>query len=140
LRDSEKRQNPWPSRFFFAAVALFMSGAVLYFIFGIHDPAYDRRLPPIPPPKALEKKSLSPGDHLLLPLDQEYLLPKLKLVYRGMKDENLRIDCYLLELDPHTPYIHRLFPEQARMEFRMAGHAFRLVSMKESQIKIEVIW
>ena len=70
-------------------------------------------------------------------MDQEKVLGKSKIIYRGLHDNSsLLIDVVILELDPHAYYRYRIPVGEARKGFRLAGHTFRLISARNSAIQI----
>jgi hypothetical protein len=130
---TEERKHRWASIVFFAGIGLFFLGATLFMAFGPRDPAFNwASSPAIPNPRG--NAGIDPDGRLLLRRDQPVDLKKLKLVYRGLQDGKIRIDVYILELDPTVPYAHLLREDEGRKGVRLGGRSFRLDSFSRKAV------
>jgi hypothetical protein len=133
---------------------VFISLGVLYFIAEWFFPATSSELIPnrdvlsarfisgersgTPLPNTWKKAAPHPPkEKLEIHIDNEQLLGKSKIIYRGLEDNSLiTMDVVILELDPHAYYRYRIPIDDARKGFRLAGHKFRLISARSSVIQI----
>ena len=63
---------------------------------------------------------------------------KVDVVYRGTEKDNLKLDVYILELDPDYPYRREIDHRTAREGFRLGGVRFELISAGRSKAKL--VW
>lgn len=82
----------------------------------------------------LSIRSRVQGDQVLLVRDSSLVLDDCRLEYKGIRDEMVCIDLYLLELDPETPYHHFISESYAGQGFRMGNTRFTLVSSGQDQV------
>jgi len=114
---------------------LLIATGLFYFILGPKDPAYDwRRTDTMRHP---DGDGAVIGHRVVLIRDRQVVLPKLKLVYRGVENGRLFIEATLLELDPDVTYPHRIDPNRTTREFRMGESWFRLDSWNRSRVRLE---
>jgi hypothetical protein len=130
---TEERKHRWASIVFFAGIGLFFLGATLFIAFGPRDPAFNRMLSstiPSPPGNA----GIDPDGRILLKQGQPVDFQRLKLVYRGVQDGKIRIDVYILELDPTVPYVHLISKDEGRRGVRLGGRSFKLDSFSRGTV------
>ena len=60
-----------------------------------------------------------------------------RIVYRGSYDGALYMDLYVLQLDPHYGYPHRIDEHQARKGFRLGDHAFQVLAASDGKISLK---
>jgi len=86
------------------------------------------------------RKKASPDineEKIMLVLDQEKIIGKSKIIYRGLDgNSKLKIDVVILELDPNAYYPYRIYTDEAKKGFRLAGQNFKLISARKSAIQI----
>jgi hypothetical protein len=75
---------------------------------------------------------------MTLERDIRQRLGKLDIIYRGVKNRNLRLDVYILDLDPQYAYRRTIALSQASEGFRVGGVRLELLSARDSRAKI--IW
>jgi hypothetical protein len=74
---------------------------------------------------------------IVLALNHEKAIGKSKIIYRGLDgDSKFKIDVVIPELDPNAFYGYRLSIDTARQGFRLAGQNFKLISARQSAIRI----
>jgi len=72
-----------------------------------------------------------------LALNHEKAFGKSKIIYRGLDgDSKFQIDVVIPELDPKAFYGYRLSIDKARQGFRLGGQNFKLISARNSAIRI----
>ena len=75
---------------------------------------------------------------MTLKRDTRQRLGKLDIIYRGVKNRKLRLDVFILDLDPQYAYRHAIALSQASEGFRVGGVQLELLSARDSRAKI--IW
>jgi hypothetical protein len=65
-------------------------------------------------------------------------LGKLDIIYRGVKNRELRLDVFILDLDTQYAYRHAIALSRASEGFRVGGVQLELLSARDSRAKI--IW
>jgi hypothetical protein len=65
-------------------------------------------------------------------------LGKVDIVYQGVKNKKLRLDVFILDLDPQYAYRHAITLDQAEDGFRVGGVDLELLSAWDSRAKI--VW
>lgn len=79
-------------------------------------------------------------EKIILPLNQEKIIGRAKIVYRGLAaNSKFKIDVVILDLDPYAYYGYRLSINDARKGFRLAGNDFKLISARKNAIKIRIL-
>lgn len=77
------------------------------------------------------------GDRVTLMRGEAVVINRHRLVYRGITDQGIRIDLFLLELDPDYAYPQVLTKKQAKAGFRMADTRFTLQSVNRNRLKLK---
>jgi len=126
----------WPARIFLMAGLLISITGLFYFMLGPKDPAYDWRRTRVGEPA---DAAVGIGDRIVLHKDQDIMLPKLKLVYRGLQNDRLLVEVTLLEMDPDVAYRHRIDPSRSKSEIKLGGRGFRLNSWSRSRVHLELV-
>lgn len=75
---------------------------------------------------------------ITLKRDIRQRLGKLDIIYRGVKNRKIRLDVFVLDLDPQYAYRHAIALKQASDGFRVGGVKLELLSAWDSRAKI--IW
>jgi hypothetical protein len=75
---------------------------------------------------------------ITLKRDTRQRLGKLDIIYRGVENRKLRLDVFVLDLDPQYAYQHAIALRQANDGFRVGGHNLELLSARGSRAKI--VW
>lgn len=70
--------------------------------------------------------------------DTRQRLGKVDIIYRGVKNRKLRLDVFILDLDPQYAYRHAIALDQAGEGFRVGGIDLELLSTWGSRAKI--VW
>ena len=126
------RLHNWMTIIFFGACGLFMTYCVFYLT----------NLSPAPQSaaaataSALPQQTDSPARYVLVK-GQASTLGNLQLRYMGMDDDIILIDVTIVDLDPEYVYRHRIPRQRATDGFRVAGKAFRLLSINSSVLRLK---
>lgn len=78
------------------------------------------------------------GNRLTLMREQGVTINKHRLVFRGIHGRGIRIDLFLLELDPESAYPQYLTPEKARQGFTMAEVRLFLLWVSQRRLKLRI--
>jgi len=79
------------------------------------------------------------GGRIMLRSGKEALFGNAMIVYRGRSDDHLTFDLFILELDPHYAYERQIAIRKAKKGFRLGDQDFRLLTARESSVKLELI-
>ncbi|WDP90344.1 MAG: hypothetical protein HUN04_11810 [Desulfobacter sp.] len=77
-------------------------------------------------------------DTVFLARDQALVMNGCKLIFRGIRDGEIRIDLIQLELDPESVYPQYLSIKKAESGFRLADSRFSLLSGNKSRLKLKI--
>ncbi len=144
----ETHSHNWIITFLVYAVVCIISLIILYWVIHTFFPETSSEL--IPLKDSLSSRFIgiphqTPSLHIedkkiTLPRDQELLLERAKLIYRGIEDDSfLRIDVALLDLDPDYYYKHRISIDEAKRGITLGGKRFRVLSAKKSALHLKII-
>jgi len=75
---------------------------------------------------------------ITLKRDTRQRLGKLDIIYRGIENRKLRLDVFILDLDPQYAYRHAIALKQAGEGFSVGGVKFELLSARTSRAKL--VW
>lgn len=88
----------------------------------------------------LKTRSKMSGDRVMLVKDNKLVIDKICLDYKGIDEEMVLIDLYLLELDDEQPYLKKIRRQDIdEKDIRFGDHTYRLVSANDSIVKMELI-
>ena len=73
-------------------------------------------------------------DRIILGLDQPVRFGKNRYVFNGLKDDQILIAVYILDLDPEVAYHHAIPVKEARKGLRLAGQNFRLITYRPKML------
>ncbi|HSO20123.1 MAG TPA: hypothetical protein VLT88_11720, partial [Desulfosarcina sp.] len=133
---NESNNRKWPAAAFFLASGLFFAGCVWYLAAGAMNPQYYWQ-----PAAALAGESAEPqlARHasVLLAKDRGVQVDGARIVYRGSRGGVLHMELYILELDPHYGYPHRIDEGDARSGFRMGEHRFQVLAASDGKVSLK---
>jgi hypothetical protein len=136
-----------PKRRLKGALLFSILGLLLFGIFyGAYHGPWDPRLrnyvrqgptvtvtKPLPPPPAPFQDGT-----ITLRRGRRATVGKRALIYYGVKDNQIHLAVYVLDLDPQVAYHHRIPLQEAEKGFRAAGHVYHLISQSRSSIRLTV--
>ncbi|MDJ0883678.1 MAG: hypothetical protein QNJ48_05930 [Desulfobacterales bacterium] len=61
---------------------------------------------------------------------------KVDVVYRGIKDDQIKLDVFIRDLDPDYPYRREIDQREAKDGFRLGGVRFDLISAGRTKAKM----
>jgi hypothetical protein len=128
-------ENRWPTIAFFLSCGCFFFGCVWYLWIGHFQPdrvhaSHSMKATAMPLSEA------DPNTPILLIKDRETVVGDTRVIYRGRYDGTLRVDLYILSLDPHFAYAHHIDETSARCGFQMGEHRFRLLAAGWGSIRL----
>lgn len=125
----------WPAVIFFVTCGLFFFGCVWYLWAGTVNPEYywqsSDDLALESPEPFLEK-----NECVLLARNRGGRVNGARVVYRGSRNGALLLDLYVLQLDPHYGYSHKIEEEQARKGFRMGEEHYKVLAASDAKISL----
>lgn len=79
-----------------------------------------------------------PDGTITLRRGQRVTVGKRTLIYQGVKDKQIRLAVYVLDLDPQVAYHHKIPIQEAKKGFRLAGQSYDLISQSRSSIRLAI--
>lgn len=76
---------------------------------------------------------------ILLRKDKSITVDKNRLVFKGFKDEMVRLDVYFLELDPDYAYPHYLSKSDTQSAIRVGDSTFQLLSVTKGSLQLKIV-
>ncbi|WP_300458683.1 hypothetical protein [Desulfobacula sp.] len=78
------------------------------------------------------------ADQVLLVKNEKIIIHRTGLVFKGLTNQQIQIDLYLLDLDPEVPYSLN-FSRKSLVEGIRLGHGmYRLLSVKDTLLKLKI--
>jgi hypothetical protein len=121
---------------FFVTCGLFFFGCVWYLWAGALNPEYYWNSSGVLAAGSPEPL-LTKNEPVVLVKNQGAQVDGARIVYRGSQRGTLQMDLYILELDPHFGYPHRIEKKQARKGFRMGDHHFQVLAASDDKISFK---
>lgn len=134
--ENEKKRK-WLTILFFSLSGI-VFGSSLYLITVDSAPAHENTTATVASAIGALPYPDEPRVTITLKRDTRQRLGKLDIIYRGVKNRKLRLDVFVLDLDPQYAYRHAIALNQAIEGFRVGGVNFELLSARESRAKI--VW
>jgi hypothetical protein len=131
-------EHKWPAVVFFVTCGLFFFGCVWYLWAGALNPDYYWTSSTVLATDSPEPL-LTKNERVVLVKNQGAQVGGARIVYRGSQRGALHMDLYILQLDPHYGYPHRIDESQARKGFRMGDHHFQVLAASEGKISLKRI-
>lgn len=86
----------------------------------------------------LAPRSKVARDRVVLVKNDSVTVNDCRLVYRGMEDAHIRLDLYLLELDPQYAYPQTIPKSAAREGVRLGDTQYKLISSDSNKIWLKI--
>lgn len=133
---NDSNEHKWPALVFFVTCGLFFFGCVWYLWAGATNPEYywqtsDALVLESPEP------FLKKNECVLLAKNKGARVDGARVVYRGSRDGSLLMDLYVLQLDPHYGYSHKIDADQARQGFRMGEEHYKVLAASDAKISLQ---
>ncbi|WP_372677492.1 hypothetical protein [Desulfosarcina sp.] len=132
----DSHEHKWPAVVFFLTCSLLFFGCVWYLWAGALNPDYfwdaSPSLTAEPQDRILEK-----NERILLAKNHGARVENARIVYRGSRRGTLTLDLYILQLDPHYGYPHRIDEDHARKGFRMGEYFFQVLAASDGKISLK---
>ena len=129
-------EQKWPAMVFFSICGLIFLVCVWYLWAGALNPEYYWQ-----PSEALALESPEPllkkEEPVVLAKNQGAQVGDARIVYRGSRNGNLHMDLYVLELDPHYGYPHKIDEKRARTGFRLGDYHFKVLAVSDSKVSLK---
>ncbi len=77
-------------------------------------------------------------DNVVLVKGESVTTNKCRLVFRSLVGQNIRLDLYLLELDPEYAYVQNISKAAAMKGFRMGDSEYQLISVNRKILKLKI--
>ena len=76
---------------------------------------------------------------ILLVKNEKLVIGRTGLEFKGLEKKTILIDLYLLDLDDEQPYPKKFSIKQAKKEIRLSKYKYRLNSVNEKFLKLELL-
>jgi hypothetical protein len=86
-----------------------------------------------------QENSRAFGQRILLRKNKAFTVNKSRLVFRGVADEKIHLDVYLLELDPETAYAHYISTASSSGRFRLGDNQFQLLKVSRGVVQLKIL-
>ena len=129
-------EHKWPAVVFFLTCGLFFFGCVWYLWAGALNPDYYWRPTSVSSAEQTDR-ILEKDGRIVLTKNNAAQVGNDRIVYRGSHDGALYMDLYVLQLDPHYGYPHRIDERQARKGFHLGDHAFQVLAASDGKISLK---
>lgn len=127
-------------------------GAILFllpliFAFGAVYSHYTKYISPdetnraifLNPPVTSKVPSKSPDYNVLLPKGYKVFINNTCLVYKGMSDDMIHMELYLLEFDQDIPYSRNFTKESAQDGIWFGNVQYKLVKAKKNTLRLKIL-
>lgn len=78
-------------------------------------------------------------NRILLKKDKSVTVNKSRLVFKGMKDQRILLDVYLLDLDPEVAYPHSIAMDDVHKNIRLGDSFFQFLKVSKRVLQLKVI-
>lgn len=85
-----------------------------------------------------ELSSDEPRVRVVLRRDVKNSFGKVDVIYRGLENDHVKLDVFILDLDPGYPYRRKIAYHSAKDGFRLGGMRFELISAGRTKAKL--VW
>jgi hypothetical protein len=138
---NDKRKLKWPAVLFFSLSGM-VFGLSLYLIAAGALDTEARANTPGNRGLAAVGDITTPDDEprvrVVLRRDVRNQFGKVDVIYRGVEDDRVKLDVFILDLDPAYPYRREIDYRTARDGFRVGGVRFELISAGRTSAKL--VW
>ena len=136
LTVNDDRESKWPAIVFFVTSGLFFFGCVWYLYAGTVNPEYYWQTPPGQRMNQTES-CLKKNNRFLLKKNQAVRVDDARLVYRGTQNGMFVMDLFVLALEPHYGYVHRIDQKQAHQGFSIGEYHFQALVASDEKISLK---
>jgi hypothetical protein len=131
-------KQKWPAVLFFLTSGFIFFGCVWYLWAGATNPEYYWQASSTPTKSSDTKDHVfGKKDRIMLAKDHGAMIDEERIVYRGQENGMLHLDLFILQLDPHYGYPHRIPDEQARDGFRIGSHQFKVLAVSDGKVSLK---
>lgn len=127
--------NRWPAVIFFLTSGLFFFGCVWYLWAGNFEPPGSAETA-VARSVAVRPATADVDGPILLIKDRDTIVGDTRVIYRGRENGTVHLDLFILSLDPHFAYPHRIDETSAQDGFQMGEHRFRLLASGRQSIRL----
>ena len=83
--------------------------------------------------------SLATADRLILARDQKLEVDSISLIFRGLEDDALLLDLYILDLDPKQPYRKKIPLSEAKNEMILGAGKYQVTSVSKKYLRLKIL-
>lgn len=78
-------------------------------------------------------------NRIVLKKDKSITIHKNRLVFKGLKDQMIQLDVFLLELDPEYAYHRQFSKADAQNGIRVGDSKFKLLKVNRKTLQLEIV-
>ena len=79
------------------------------------------------------------NERILLVKNKAVRFQDARIVYRGTQDGSLVMDLFILALDPHYGYVHRIDRGRAHHGFSIGAYHFKVLAASDDKISLKCL-
>ncbi len=79
------------------------------------------------------------NSRIVLRKDKSIVVNKSRLVFKGVKDQMVHLDVYLLELDPEYAYPHYISKSDVHKNIRLGNSTFQLLKVGKRTLQLNIV-
>jgi hypothetical protein len=134
--DEESKKRRWPAILFCISLAALLFGFIYAAIMGPRSYQRYRQLRESAD-RATTVSAPLDNKHIRLDLGVKRPVDGIRLVYRGVEGEKVKIGVIIPDLDPEYEYLHIVPINEAREGMRLGGQAFKLTADGKTALHLE---
>ena len=137
----DTNNNRWPTILFFGATGFIFIFLVYYVALGASDPSFywENTQSAAASNDKKETRVTPTATRLLLHRDKALVTPQYKIVYRGLANDQLKFDLYVLALDPHYAYGRTVPAGKQRDFFNLGDLKVKLLACKNTHVSLKIL-
>lgn len=78
-------------------------------------------------------------NRIVLKKDKSITVNRNRLVFKGLKNEKVHLDIYLLELDPESAYPHYMSQADTEKVIRCGDSTFQLLKVSDDTLQLRIV-
>ena len=78
-------------------------------------------------------------NRIILKKDKGIIVNRSRLVFKGMKDQRIHLDVYLLELDPDHAYPCSIAKEEGHQNIRLGDSTFQILKASKNILQLKIV-
>ena len=115
------------------------TGFYAYYDMNLHDSTFSQDASQRAALPEFQEDSGFYGNRILLRKNKSITVNKTRLVYKGLEKKMIRLDVFLLELDPESAYPRLISKADAKEGIRIGDSRFKLLKVNKKTLQLKMI-